>query len=118
MGIGQLGFARHTQKHTEESKEKNRLAHLGRVPWNKGLKAKWATGKNNKFWKGKDVSYVGLHQWVARHRGKPDKCEHCGKDGLKGKNIQWANKSHEYKRDLTDWLRLCVPCHMKFDTKA
>lgn len=26
------------KKHSEETKEKNRLAHLGRTPWNKGIK--------------------------------------------------------------------------------
>jgi len=26
------------QKHTEEAKEKNRIAHLGHIPWNKGTK--------------------------------------------------------------------------------
>ena len=31
-------------KHSEESREKNRLAHLGRTPWNKGIK----TGKGQR----------------------------------------------------------------------
>lgn len=26
------------KRHTEQSKQKNRLSHLGRVPWNKGKK--------------------------------------------------------------------------------
>lgn len=67
------------------------------------------------FWKGSKVSYSGLHYWVVRKKGKPTTCEHCGKTNLYGKFIHWANKSHEYKRDLTDWLRLCAKCHKKYD---
>lgn len=95
----------------------------GLSPWNKGLKTglvpKTAfkpndprlVGKNSKQWKGDNVSYVGLHLWVRKHKGIPQKCENCSSV----KNLQWANKSHEYKRDLEDWLSLCRSCHMKYD---
>ncbi|MCH7730870.1 hypothetical protein IID21_05170 [Patescibacteria group bacterium] len=66
-------------------------------------------------WKGNEVGYGGLHMWVKKHLGRPDTCEHCGVNGLSGREIHWANKSGEYKRDLSDWLRLCVPCHRKYD---
>ncbi len=33
------------------------------------------------------------------------------------KGIQWANKSHTYKRELTDWFALCGTCHKKYDKK-
>ena len=66
-------------------------------------------------WKGDSVGYDGLHLWIPKHLGKPMKCEHCGKDGLLGKQIHWANKSGEYKRVLSDWLRLCAKCHKKYD---
>ena len=62
-------------------------------------------------WKGDNVKYDGLHKWVPKHLGKPTRCEHCGTDGLTGRNIHWANKSGEYKRDVSDWLRLCSKCH-------
>lgn len=107
----------------------------GRKVWNKGVKNTWYNPaglekgrgfyKNKPFlqirdekhwgWKGDDVGYIALHSWVKRRLGKPSKCEHCGKDGLTGRQIHWANKSQEYKRDLTDWLRLCVSCHIKYD---
>lgn len=61
------------------------------------------------------MSYRALHLWVERNLGKPDKCEHCCKSGLSGHQIHWANKSQEYKRELTDWLRLCVVCHKRYD---
>lgn len=72
-------------------------------------------GKNNPFWKGNSVGYFALHSWIRRELGKSDICEHCGKSGLKGRQIHWANKSGEYKRELTDWIRLCVRCHSGYD---
>ena len=75
-------------------------------------------GDKNPSWKGDNVGYNGLHTWVNKTLGKPDTCEECGKSGLSKKHINWANKSHEYKRDLTDWLRLCVPCHRVYDNKS
>ncbi len=71
--------------------------------------------ENNYNWKGDKVGYVGLHAWIRRILGKPTKCEQCGKEGLKNQQINWANKSGEYKRDLSDWLRLCVKCHRGYD---
>jgi len=79
----------------------------GHKTWNKGLK-----GKTPPNYKGENVGYDALHDWVNRHKGKANKCEHCGKDHGR---IEWANKSHEYKRDLNDWLSLCKPCHSTYD---
>jgi hypothetical protein len=73
-------------------------------------------GINNFRWKGEDVGYRGLHYWVESQLGKPDICEHCGKNGLKGRQIHWANISGQYKREITDWIRLCSYCHMVYDT--
>lgn len=64
--------------------------------------------------KGNDVGYDALHDWVRRHAGKPTQCQHCGTK-LK---VQWANKSWEYKRDLSDWLQLCYRCHRKYDREG
>lgn len=72
-------------------------------------------GHNVHNWKGNKVKYRALHSWVQRWKGKPDTCEHCGKSGLKGKSIHWANKSKEYIRNLEDWVRLCGKCHKAFD---
>ena len=67
------------------------------------------------MWKGDNVTYSGIHAWVKRKLGSPDTCENCGKTGLTGCKIHWANISGEYKRDLSDWIRLCVPCHFRMD---
>lgn len=62
-------------------------------------------------WKGDSVSYSGLHKWVKRYLGRPDQCIECGNV----QNLQWANKSHEYKRELEDWISMCVKCHKAYD---
>lgn len=74
-------------------------------------------GKDNPEWKGDKVGYTALHLWVKRHKGTPTKCEFCGRDGLSGRFIQWANKSRKYLRNLDDWIRLCTKCHHKYDNK-
>lgn len=63
-------------------------------------------------WRGEEVGYQALHRWVKKQFGSPPNCERCGTDeGL----IDWANKSHEYRRALDDWLRLCRRCHWAHD---
>lgn len=67
--------------------------------------------------RGENISYSRLHKWVREKRGNPLKCEHCSL-GVKKQgrsNIQWANISHQYKRDLNDWIALCCRCHKKYD---
>lgn len=79
----------------------------------RGLRGKY-TEENHCGWKGDDVKYQGLHIWVRKKLGKADKCEECM--GLKGSiRYEWANKSGEYKRDLSDWISLCRKCHHEFD---
>jgi hypothetical protein len=65
-----------------------------------------------KDWKGDKVGYRGLHYWLERKLGKPDKCEMCGE---KKNRISWANSDHKYKRNIFDWRRLCPLCHAKYD---
>src|SRR3990167_386523 len=72
-------------------------------------------GEKHANWKGDKVGYEALHDWVNRKLGKPEICEFCGKDGLKGRMIHWANKSGKYLRKLSDWLRLCAKCHYHYD---
>ena len=83
------------------------------VMYDNPMKGKF--GRDHPRWKGNNAGYSALHRWVSYHRGSPKKCEHCGKDGLTGRQIHWANKSGNYLRDLTDWIRLCVSCHRKYD---
>lgn len=64
-------------------------------------------------WKGNKVGKAALHNWVEKQLGKPKKCEHCKIENAK--QYDWANKSQKYKRDITDWIRLCRSCHAKYD---
>ncbi len=65
-------------------------------------------------WKGSMSKYRDLHSWVVKELGQPNSCSRCGKEGT-GRKMHWANKSHEYKKELSDWIRLCVPCHKAYD---
>ena len=100
----------------------------GYIPWNKGNHIKlnsalnkWnedggGLGEKNINWKGDKVGYGGLHAWVRLHKIKPNKCTKCGKIG-NSYQIHWSNIDHKYKRNLNDYVALCVPCHKKYDLK-
>lgn len=77
-------------------------------------KARVPTGAAHYEWKGDGVGYRSLHVWVRRHRGAPTECERCGAT----EGIEWANLSHEYRRDLADWIALCRRCHAQHDAKT
>lgn len=72
------------------------------------------TGEENNKWRYDKVDYRCLHKWVNAKLGKARVCVSCGKIG-EGREIQWANKDHSYKRNLTDWISLCIKCHGQYD---
>lgn len=67
-------------------------------------------------WVGDRVNYFALHHWVNRKLGKAQECVYCGKSKNDGR-IQWASVSHKAKRDLDDYISLCVKCHKGYDRK-
>lgn len=85
----------------------------GHSTWNKGKKWDEMFGEKNPMWKGDDATMIAHHNWVKRQLGTPQKCEFCGT--TEDRMYHWANISHEYKRDVSDYMRLCVPCHKKYD---
>lgn len=107
---------------TAESRKKQSISSIGHIPWNKGKKTgikPWLgkkrpdmTGEKHFAWK-ENPHKTSLHDWVKRYLGKPSLCEHCGT--TTAKRFEWANKSQEYKRDLSDWIRLCPSCHHIYD---
>lgn len=72
-------------------------------------------GELNPSWKGDNVGYWGIHVWIQKQLGKPNKCEHCNLTNCK--KYEWASKNHSYKRDIKEWLRLCTKCHREYDKK-
>lgn len=113
-------------------KENSTWFKKGNISWNKGLAGRGICkpnngsikkgekrGVNTQFkkgmiplnWKGDNVGYFSLHRWVQNKKGKASICIQCGSIT----NVQWANVSKEYKRDLNDYIALCCKCHRKYD---
>jgi len=70
--------------------------------------------KSNHFspvWKGDNVKYEGLHNWIRKRLSKPKLCIECKINPP----YDLANISQEYKRDISDWEWLCRKCHMTKD---
>ena len=113
-----------TYNFTQEHRENLSIAHMGKPSGAKGKH--WTNseefckkasermqGEKHHQWKGNDVGYGALHRWVEANLGKPTLCAHCGT--TQKRMYHWANVSGKYKRELADWVRLCVPCHSRFD---
>jgi len=108
------------KKHSLKRRRKSSLAHKGQhsspnTEFKKGMLQ--LKDKDNLNWKGDKVGYNGLHHWIIRWKGQPTTCEKCGKSGLSGKKIHWANIDHKYRRVLDDYIRLCISCHQLYDFK-
>ncbi len=130
IGGNKKGF-----KHSEKTKIKISEGNRGKILSeetkikiglsNKNNKTGIENGKSTRFKatgsKGVNIlgknGYRNLHKWLVKNLGKPTKCEHCGKENLTGKHIHWANKDHLYKKNLKDYIRLCVKCHWHYDRK-
>ena len=69
-------------------------------------------GKETPNWKGDQVGTDQLHAWFRKHFPQPAKCQMCKRES---ERLDLANKSGQYKRDLTDWLWLCRKCHKRYD---
>jgi len=78
-------------------------------------KTEFKKGQRPHNWIDGNVNYDTLHHWVSNHLGKLKKCEMCG--DTSNRKYAWANKSGKYKRDLSDWLRLCYSCHKIYDNQ-
>jgi hypothetical protein len=117
------GLTKHTDPRV--AKYAHTMTTIGRKPW-LGKKRDEATikkmsdsrkgkysGSESPSWKGDDVGYFGLHQWIAKEYGSPSECEGCG--STEKPRYEWANVTGQYKRERSDWQRLCVSCHRKKD---
>lgn len=93
--------------------EKFKLVKGSQLGKNTQFKKGEQSGINNPKWKGKEVGYYALHQWIKYNYGSPQFCEECKTS--ERRMYHWANISNKYLRDRSDWKRMCVPCHKKFD---
>ena len=116
------------KKHSEETKRKIGLKSIGRQPMSgkhhseeskekMRLNCPDTSFEKNPMWKGDNVGYGGVHSWIVRKLRQPKKCDHCGTSNS-DKVYEWSNISRKYKRKLSDWQRLCVSCHRKYDYNA
>ena len=111
------GIYKH-KKCSETTKEKIRAKRIERKNKfgyiNSPETRKKMANEKHPLWKGDEACYSSMHKWIIRHKGnaKEHKCEHCGKQAH-----DWANKKHDYKHNLDDYMALCRSCHHKFDVK-
>jgi hypothetical protein len=101
------------KKHTNEVKHIIRIANIGtkhNEEWNKRIGESHKEDKNP-MWKGNNVGYGSLHQWIKNHLPKSEFCQIC----KLVPPYDLANISGKYLRDLKDWQYLCRRCHMKSD---
>lgn len=125
LSLAHMGMKASSEARRKMSESRKRGLVAGTIrTWNKNLKGihlspatefkagQWLD-EEHPNWKGDRAGYVSLHSWVVRRLGKPSLCAHCGNSDRK--RYVWANVSKEYKRELNDWVRLCVSCHISFD---
>jgi hypothetical protein len=102
--------------HTKKVKEMLSVVHSGK---HHSVKTEFKKGDNlnekHPNWRGDEACYDSKHSWIRRKLGQPDTCSKCKRSKLYGRKIHWANISKEYKRDFSDWVRLCASCHKLFD---
>jgi len=96
-------------RHSEETKKILSIKKIGKLnPLYGKHPANYIDGRSSKL-----SSYTQLHGWVRKNKGIPKECNFCGTQ--EGK-IEWANISWEYKKDINDYMPLCVECHKGFDS--
>lgn len=100
---------------SEEAKKKMSESHMGQIAWNKNLKG-FLEGDKHYKWQAENPSYRAVHAWVNKMLSQPKRCYFC--KSTTALRYEWANISGEYKRDLTDFMRLCRKCHYALDIKG
>jgi hypothetical protein len=72
-------------------------------------------GKNSPNWIGNEAGYQAIHQWLRLNYGNPKICQVSGEH--KHTRYEWANLNGgmRFKRDIKHYVRLCKPCHIRFD---
>ena len=63
-----------------------------------------------KFFKGTPNEYKYLHAWLKKNMLKVD-CKFCGST----KKLQYANICGNYSMEISNFMVLCMPCHIAYD---
>lgn len=142
MGIERKGretWMKH-RKHKEESKTKNSLSNMGRIPWNKNKHNLNYSGNKHHWWKG-GVTELSVmiresleNELLKREALKRDNytCQGCGKRGghlevhhiipfshlIEKYGIVSLEMALQTKQlwDINNCITLCLECHKKTDT--
>ena len=99
--------------HTETSKKKLSEAMRNRTR-SKEYRLHISESKQadkNGMWVGDKASYQAIHTWLRKHHKKPSCCSYCGDS----KKLDWASKTKEYTRNISEYVALCRGCHIKLD---
>ena len=119
--IAEANRKRKYNPHSLEAKEKNRQAHLGKIPHNKGKPHPNWIGTNNPNWKG-GVTPINLqirrsleYKIWRRNVFERDNytCQMCLKRGFKinADHIKSFAEFPELRFELSNGRTLCEPCH-------
>jgi len=123
--------------HTEEAKEKNRIAHLGKVAWNKGKRLKYRphlsqrgklVGEKNNLWKGgiskitrkERTNFMDTLEYKNWRRNifKRDDytCQICGKRGgeLRANHIKKYADHPNLRIDDNNGITICRDCDIRW----
>lgn len=67
-----------------------------------------------------EATYTAVHKRLRKERGTPSLCEHCGT--TTARKFEWAYTGTDrgtgrfaFSTDLSQYIRLCTPCHYRFD---
>lgn len=83
----------------------------GNISWSKLNSDKMPRGKRNCNWKGNNVGYFSLHNWVKRNYKWENFCNVCKSK----KRLTLASKNYNYSRQKEDWWILCSGCNTRYD---
>ena len=73
------------------------------------------TRESHGCWKGDNVGYSGIHQWLNSAFGRPVECQNSNCKG-RSSTFDWALKRDvEHGRKRENYLRLCRSCHRSYD---
>jgi hypothetical protein len=81
-------------------KNKERLQELGR----KRKDTKMKESPSN-------LTYFQLHHWIRDRKPKPKYCTICNEE----KELELANISGVYLKDISDYIYVCRSCHVVYD---